>query len=171
MLKCRYDQVNICIVRGVVSLFLVDVNLIYLNQYLQITQMTLDVSTILVSVRDVLHYFVSVRCSSGVLILEGNEGVIWKDHVSKCAPFHFPNVNDKINPNMVVIVQIRGLSTARSTAKAKCKVNLLTDALMALVPTPSAQIWSKCEHNSTKELNLVFLSPSVTTHDHLLMIA
>ncbi len=66
--------------------------------YLQQTApTTLDVTigrTIL-RVRNVL--------ASGVLMLEGRDGVIWKDHVCNCAPCHLPNVDGTVDPSLVVV--------------------------------------------------------------------
>ncbi len=36
-------------------------------------------------------------------MLEGRDGVVWKDHVRNCAPCHFPNVNGIVDPNLAVI--------------------------------------------------------------------
>jgi hypothetical protein len=66
--------------------------------YLQQTApTTLDVTTsrTILQVREVL--------ASGFLMLEGRDGVVWKDHVRNCAPCHLPNVDGRIDPNLVVI--------------------------------------------------------------------
>ncbi len=66
--------------------------------YLQQTaSMTLDVTTChaILRVRKVLAY--------GVLMLEGCDGVVWKDHVRNCAPCHLPNVDGIVDPSLVVI--------------------------------------------------------------------
>jgi hypothetical protein len=39
----------------------------------------------------------------GVLMLEGRDGVVWKDHVHNCAPCHLPNVDGRVDPSLVVI--------------------------------------------------------------------
>jgi hypothetical protein len=36
--------------------------------------------------------------ASGVLMLEGRDGVVWKDHVHNCVPCHLPNVDGTIDP-------------------------------------------------------------------------
>ncbi len=66
--------------------------------YLQQTaSMMLDVTTCrtILRVREVL--------ASGVLMLEGRDGVVWKDHVCNCAPCHLPNVDGRIDPSLAVI--------------------------------------------------------------------
>jgi hypothetical protein len=42
--------------------------------------------------------------ASGVLMLEGRDGVVWKDHVHNCAPCHLPNVDGIVDPSLVVIL-------------------------------------------------------------------
>jgi hypothetical protein len=58
---------------------------------------TLDVMTsrTILQVREVLV--------SGVLMLEGRNGVVWTDHVHNCAPCHLPNVDGTVDPSLVVI--------------------------------------------------------------------
>jgi hypothetical protein len=41
--------------------------------------------------------------ASGVLMLEGRDGVIWKDHVRNCAPCHFPNVDGIVDPSLAMV--------------------------------------------------------------------
>ncbi|CAM6085939.1 unnamed protein product [Calypogeia fissa] len=41
--------------------------------------------------------------SSGVLVLEGRDGVVWKDHVRNCAPCHLPNVDGSMDPSLAPI--------------------------------------------------------------------
>ncbi|CAM6128123.1 unnamed protein product [Calypogeia fissa] len=41
--------------------------------------------------------------SSGVFVLEGRDGVIWKDHVHKCAPCHLPNVDGTVDPSLASV--------------------------------------------------------------------
>jgi hypothetical protein len=36
-------------------------------------------------------------------MLEGHDGVVYKDHVSNCAPCHLPNVDGTIDSSLVVI--------------------------------------------------------------------
>jgi hypothetical protein len=36
-------------------------------------------------------------------MLEGRDGVVWKDHVHNCAPCHLPNVDGTIDPSLAVI--------------------------------------------------------------------
>ena len=66
--------------------------------YLQQTApTTLDVTAgrTILRVREVL--------SSGVLMLEGRDGVVWKDHVRNCAPCHLPNVDGTMDPSLAVV--------------------------------------------------------------------
>jgi hypothetical protein len=65
--------------------------------YLQQTaSTTLDVtSRTILRVRKVL--------ASRVLMLEGCDGVVWKDHVHNCAPCHLPNVDGTVDPSLAVI--------------------------------------------------------------------
>jgi hypothetical protein len=66
--------------------------------YLQQTApMTLDVTVgrTILRVREVL--------TSGVLMLEGRDGVVWKDHASNCAPCHLPNVDGTVDPSLAII--------------------------------------------------------------------
>jgi hypothetical protein len=74
--------------------------------YLQQTApTTLDVTAgrTILRVREVL--------SSGVLMLEGRDGVVWKDHVRNCAPCHLPNVDGVVDP-----------SSARISAGLRCRL-------------------------------------------------
>jgi cbb3-type cytochrome oxidase cytochrome c subunit len=59
--------------------------------------MTLDVtaSRIILRVREVLTF--------GVLMLEGHNVVVWKDHAHNCVPCHLPNVDGRVNPSLAVI--------------------------------------------------------------------
>jgi cbb3-type cytochrome oxidase cytochrome c subunit len=41
--------------------------------------------------------------TSGVLMLEGRDGVVWKDHVRNCAPCHLPNVDGTVDPSLAVV--------------------------------------------------------------------
>ncbi len=45
-----------------------------------------------------------VLCVLEILLLEGQDGQIWKDHVHNCAPCHPPNVHGQIDPSLVVIL-------------------------------------------------------------------
>ncbi|CAM6086019.1 unnamed protein product [Calypogeia fissa] len=58
---------------------------------------TLDVTAgrTILRVREVL--------SSGVLMLEGRDGVVWKDHVRNCAPCHLPNVDGSMDPSLAPV--------------------------------------------------------------------
>jgi len=38
-----------------------------------------------------------------VLLLEGQDGQTWKDHVRNCAPCHLPNVDDQIDPSLAMV--------------------------------------------------------------------
>lgn len=40
---------------------------------------------------------------SGVLMLEGRDGVVWKYHVRNCVPCHLPNVNDTMDPSLAIV--------------------------------------------------------------------
>jgi hypothetical protein len=45
---------------------------------------------------------------SRMLLLQGQNGQTWEDHVCNCAPSHLPNVDDQIDPFLdVVIVGLR----------------------------------------------------------------
>ena len=59
--------------------------------------MTLDLTAgrTILRVREVL--------SSGVLMLEGRDDIVWKDHVHNCAPCHLPNVDGRVDPSLVVV--------------------------------------------------------------------
>ncbi len=63
----------------------------------QIAPTTLDVMAchIILRVQEVL--------ASRVLMLEGHDGVVWKDHVCNCAPCHLPNMDGTVHPSLVVI--------------------------------------------------------------------
>jgi hypothetical protein len=66
--------------------------------YLQQTApTTLDVtaSCTILRVREVL--------ASKVLMLEGHDGVVWKDHVPNYAPCHLPNVDGTVDPSLAVV--------------------------------------------------------------------
>jgi PHD-finger len=66
--------------------------------YLQQTApTTLDVTAgrIILRVRRVLP--------SGVLVLEGRDGMEWKDHVRNCAPCHLPNIDDSMDPSLAIV--------------------------------------------------------------------
>jgi hypothetical protein len=36
-------------------------------------------------------------------MLEGHDGVVWKDHVHDCAPCHLPNVNGIVDPSLAMV--------------------------------------------------------------------
>jgi hypothetical protein len=63
----------------------------------QTTPTTLDVTAgrTILRVREVL--------ASGVLMLEGHDGVVWKDHVRNCAPCHLPNVDGTVDPSLAMV--------------------------------------------------------------------
>ncbi|CAM6090591.1 unnamed protein product [Calypogeia fissa] len=63
----------------------------------QVAPTTLDVTAgrTILQVRKVLP--------SGVLLLEGRDGMVWKDHVRNFAPYHLPNVDGTIDPSLAVI--------------------------------------------------------------------
>jgi hypothetical protein len=63
----------------------------------QVAPTTLDVvawCTIL-RVREVLP--------SGVLLLEGRDGMDWKDHVQNCASCHLPNIDGTVDPTVAIV--------------------------------------------------------------------
>jgi len=39
----------------------------------------------------------------GILMLEGRDDVVWKDHVHNCAPCHLPNVDGIVELSLVVV--------------------------------------------------------------------
>ncbi len=39
----------------------------------------------------------------GILMLEGRDGVVWKDHVRNCAPCHLPNVDGTVDPSLAMV--------------------------------------------------------------------
>jgi hypothetical protein len=41
--------------------------------------------------------------ASRILMLEGRDGVVWKDHMRNCAPCHLPNVDGTIDPSLSMI--------------------------------------------------------------------
>jgi hypothetical protein len=63
----------------------------------QVAPTTLDVvaGRTILRVREVLP--------SGVLLLEGRDGMVWKDHVRNCAPCHLPNIDGTVDPTVVVV--------------------------------------------------------------------
>jgi hypothetical protein len=66
--------------------------------YLQQTTLTtLDVTACctILRMREVLV--------SGILMLEGCDGVVWKDHVRNCAPCHLPNVDGTFDPSLAMV--------------------------------------------------------------------
>jgi hypothetical protein len=66
--------------------------------YLQhVAPTTLDVvaGRTILRVREVLP--------SGVLLLEGRDGMVWKDHVRNCAPCHLPNIDGTVDPTIAVV--------------------------------------------------------------------
>jgi hypothetical protein len=67
---------------------------VYLQQTAPTTLDVIPGCTIL-KVREVLP--------SGMLMLEGRDGMVWKDHVCNCAPCHLPNVDDTIDPRLAVV--------------------------------------------------------------------
>ena len=67
--------------------------------YLQQTApTTLDVivGRIILRVREVLQ--------SGVLLLEGRDGQVWKDHVCNCAPCHLPHIDGIVDPTLAIVL-------------------------------------------------------------------
>jgi len=36
-------------------------------------------------------------------MLEGHDGVVWKDHVRNCAPCHLSNVDGTVDPSLAVV--------------------------------------------------------------------
>ena len=46
---------------------------------------------------------VQVVLQSGVLLLEGRDGQVWKDHVRNCAPCHLPHIDGIVDPTLAII--------------------------------------------------------------------
>jgi hypothetical protein len=67
---------------------------VYLQQ-IALTTLDVTASCTILRVRKVL--------ASRVLMLEGHDGVVWKDHVRNCAPCHLPNVDGTVDPSLAVI--------------------------------------------------------------------
>jgi len=66
--------------------------------YLQQTTLTtLDVT----ACRTILR--MQEALASRVLMLEGHDGVVWKDHVCNCVPCHLPNVDGTVDPSLAVV--------------------------------------------------------------------
>ncbi len=63
----------------------------------QVAHTTLDVvaGRTILRVREVLP--------SRVLLLEGCDGMVWKDHVRNCAPCHLPNIDGTVDPTVAVV--------------------------------------------------------------------
>jgi hypothetical protein len=40
----------------------------------------------------------------GMLLLKGQNGQTWKDHVRNCAACHFPNVDGQMDPSLVMVL-------------------------------------------------------------------
>ena len=64
---------------------------------LEITTTILDVTTCRVILR------IKYVLLSGVLELEGRDGLIWKDHARNYVCCHLPNIDGTIDPNLSVI--------------------------------------------------------------------
>jgi Zn-finger protein len=41
---------------------------------------------------------------SRVLLLEGRDGQVWKDHVWNCAPCHLPHVDGQVDPSLAIVL-------------------------------------------------------------------
>jgi hypothetical protein len=67
----------------------------YLQQIAVLTMLDVMAGHTILRVQEVL--------ASRILMLEGCDGVIWKDHVRNCAPCHLPNVDGTIDPSLVMI--------------------------------------------------------------------
>jgi hypothetical protein len=67
---------------------------VYLQQ-IALTMLDVTARCIILRVRKVL--------ASGVLMLEGRDAVVWKDHVRNYAPCHLPNVDGIVDPSLAVI--------------------------------------------------------------------
>jgi hypothetical protein len=39
-----------------------------------------------------------------MLLLEGQDGQTWKDHVCNCAPCHLPNVDGQMDPPLAMVL-------------------------------------------------------------------
>ncbi|CAK9224426.1 unnamed protein product [Sphagnum troendelagicum] len=48
-------------------------------------------------------------------MLEGCDGVVWKDHVRNCAPCHLPNVDGIVDPSLAVLRKV-GIRKALPTS-------------------------------------------------------
>ncbi len=59
---------------------------------------TLDVivECVILRVRKVLPF--------KVLLLEGQNGQTWRDHVCNCAPCHFPDVDGQMGPSLAMVL-------------------------------------------------------------------
>jgi hypothetical protein len=74
----------------------------------QTTPTTLDVTSgrLILHVRKALHF--------KVLLLKGQDGQTWKDHVRNCVPCHLPNVDGQINPSLVYMLVYDVLAVHKS---------------------------------------------------------
>jgi hypothetical protein len=50
--------------------------------------------------------------ASRVLMLEGRDGVVWKDHVRNCAPCHLPNVDGTVDRSLAMVRVMDRLQTS-----------------------------------------------------------
>jgi hypothetical protein len=62
---------------------------VYLQQTAP-TTLDVRVGRIILRVREVL--------GSRVLLLEGRDDKLWKDHTQNCAPYHLPHINGTVHP-------------------------------------------------------------------------
>jgi hypothetical protein len=101
--------------------------------YLQQTaSTTLDVTTwrIILRVHEVLGL--------GVLLLEGHDGKLWKDHTRNCAPYHLPHIDGMVYPGTSHIptgLRCRLCSSAKCSAiKIICDICSIGWHLECLTP-------------------------------------
>jgi hypothetical protein len=62
----------------------------------RLTTLDVNASRVILHVRKVLP--------SGMLLLEGQDGQTWKDHVHNCAPCHLPNVDGQMDPSLTMVI-------------------------------------------------------------------
>jgi hypothetical protein len=72
-----------------------------------------------------------------VLLLEGRDGMVWKDHVRNCAPCHLPNIDGTVDP--IVAMVLAGL---------KCMLcGLVSGAATMLVCNSCSRGWHMLTHS------------------------
>jgi hypothetical protein len=99
----------------------------------QTTPITLDViaGRIILRVREVL--------GSGVLLLKGRDGKLWKDHTRNCAPCYLPHIDGTVHPGTSHIpagLRCRLCGSAKcATTKVICNICSIGGTWSALVTT------------------------------------